>query len=240
MSPGPLATVAVGLLLAGGGSSLRAGSYQVQPVRIELSANSPSLTVQVRNLGEEATTIQTQVSSWRADGTEEILSATDELLLNPPIFTLEPGKVQLMRVGLRRPLISPVEGTYRLILEEVPPAPKPGFMGVTTLLKLSVPVFVAPAVPAPQLVWGMRRISDTETQLWVENRGNAHVQIRSLDVSRAGVNELEYRQERMAYVLPQGRKEWVIPGGVFAQAGMSVLARTDIGEIRVRIPPDSR
>ena len=218
---------------------MRAGSFQVQPVRIELSAARPTVTVQVRNLAADPATIQAQAVAWRADGVEEILTENDELLLNPPIFTVGPGQTQLMRVGLRRPISTTVEGAYRLILEEVPPPPKPGFMGVTTLLKLSVPVFLLPTVPAPNLVWGMRPISPTETQLWVQNNGNAHVQIRSLDISRADRGELEFHHERMAYVLPQGRKEWVIPGGAFATFGLKVRAQTDIGDLSATIAPGS-
>src|SRR5690242_12258323 len=108
------------LALAGGCSMLWAGSYTVMPIRIELSARRLQTTVEVANRGDEATTIQAHIVSWSAAGVEELLSDNDDILLNPPIFTLAPGRQQFVRLGLRRPKPSEVEITYRLILEEVP------------------------------------------------------------------------------------------------------------------------
>jgi fimbrial chaperone protein len=239
MAKHQLTVFAGALLLAGGCSSARAGTFQVQPVRIELSSSRLSTTVQVRNLSPEGTTIQAQVVAWTADGVEEILKESNDVLLNPPIFTVAPGQAQFMRVGLRRAKPAESEVTYRLILEEVPPPVRKNFAGVNTLLKISVPIFVLPAVSEPDLVWGVRRVSSGQTQLWVENRGNAHVQIRRLEIHRNGRAEPEFRHENMSYVLPAGRKEWLIPGAVLPASGLSVRAQTDIGDLSATLGADS-
>jgi fimbrial chaperone protein len=79
-------------MLTGGFSMLQAGSYMVKPVRIELSARQLRTTIQIQNLGNEATTIQARVVAWNAKGLEEVLSENDEILLNPPIFTIAAGR----------------------------------------------------------------------------------------------------------------------------------------------------
>jgi fimbrial chaperone protein len=238
MSRGCLATQ-LGLLLLAGGPSLQAGSYTVKPVRIELSARQLRTTIQILNLGEEPATIQAHVVAWNANGAEEILSDNDEILLNPPIFNVAAGHPQFLRLGLRHPQPDTREGTYRLILEEVPRAPKLGFNGIITLLKISVPIFVNPRVPLPQLLWMVQRTSDQELLLSVQNRGNAHVQIRKLAVTAREASEPGFVQGTATYVLQNARKEWVIHNGRLAAAGrLLVEAQTDNGEIREDVVPD--
>jgi fimbrial chaperone protein len=218
---------------------MQAGSYTVKPVRIELSARLLRTTVQIQNLGDEPTTIQAHIVAWNANGAEEVLSANDEILLNPPIFTVAAGHAQFVRLGLRHPLPDTREGTYRLILEEIPPPPKPGFNGLNTVLKLSVPIFVKPRASSPQLAWTLKRTSDQEVRLSVQNRGNAHVQIRKLAVTAGEESEPGFVQSTATYVLQNARKEWVIHNGQLAGAGKLLLqAQTDSGDIREDLVPD--
>jgi fimbrial chaperone protein len=238
MSRGSSAAHLAVLLLAGG-LSMQAGSYTVKPVRIELSVRQLRTTIQIQNLGDEPTTIQAHVVAWNANGAEEVLSDNDEILLNPPIFTVAAGHTQFLRLGLRHPQPDTREGTYRLILEEVPPPPKPGFNGLNTVLKISVPIFVKPRVSSPQLAWTLQRMSDQEVRLSVQNRGNAHVQIRKLAVTAGEASEPGFVQGTVTYVLQNARKEWVIRNGQLAGAGKLLLqAQTDNGEIREDLVPD--
>jgi fimbrial chaperone protein len=228
-----------GLLLLAGGLSLQAGSYTVKPVRIELSARQLRTTIQIQNLADEPTTVQAHVVGWNANGAEEVLSDNDEILLNPPIFTVAAGHTQFLRLGLRHPQPDSREGTYRLILEEVPPPPSVKFSGVRTLLKISVPIFIKPRVSAPQLAWTLQRTSDQEVRLSVQNRGNAHVQIRKLAVTSGEASEPGFVQGSTTYVLQNARKEWVIRSGQLAVATKLFLqAQTDNGEIREDLFPD--
>jgi fimbrial chaperone protein len=227
------------VLLLVSGFSMQAGSYSVKPVRIELSARQLRTTVQIQNLGDEPTKVQAHVVAWNANGAEEILSDNDEILLNPPIFTVAAGHPQFLRLGLRHAPPDTREGTYRLILEEIPPPPKSGFNGVSTVLKISVPIFVKPRVPSPQLAWAVQRTSDQEVRLSVQNRGNAHVQIRNLAVTAGEASEPGFEQGTVTYVLQNARKEWVIRNGQLGGAGkILVHAQTDNGEIREELVPD--
>ena len=227
------------VLLLAGGLSMQAGSYTVKPVRIELSARQLRTTIQIQNLADEPTTIQAHIVAWNANGAEEVLTDNDEILLNPPIFTIPAGHPQFVRLGLRHAPPDTREGTYRLILEEVPPPPKPGFNGITTLLKISVPIFVKPRVSSPQLAWTLQRTSDQEVKLSVQNRGNAHVQIRKLAVTAGEASEPGFVQGTATYVLQNARKEWVIHNEQLAGAGKLLLqAQTDNGDIREDLVPE--
>jgi fimbrial chaperone protein len=226
------------VLLLVGGLSMQAGSYTVQPVRIDLSARVLRTTIQIQNRANDPTTIQAHVVAWNAYGAEETLTDSDDVLLNPPIFTIAAGHAQFVRLGLRRPPADAKELTYRLILEEVPPPPKPGFNGLTTLLKITVPIFVKPRVSTPQLAWTLLRISDQEVKLSVQNSGTAHVQIRRLAVMAGENSEPGFQQSVVTYVLQSAHKEWIIRNAQLAAAGKLVVeAQTDNGEIREDLVP---
>ncbi len=228
----------MGLLLLAGGLSIDAGSYMVKPVRIELSTRQLRSTLQIQNVGDEPVTVQAHIVAWNAKGAEEILSDNDDILLNPPIFTVQVGHRQYLRLGLRHAPKGITEGTYRLILEQVPGPPKPGFMGISTLLKISVPIFVKPRTPAPQLAWTLQRTSDGGMRLAVENRGNAHVQIQKFAITPAGPDAVSFAQNTITYVLPNARKEWLIQNGTLPAAGeLLLIGKTDNGDLHENLFP---
>jgi fimbrial chaperone protein len=228
----------LGLLLLTGGLSIQAGSYMVKPVRIELSARQLRSTMQIQNVGDDPITIQAHIVAWNAKGAEEILSDNDDILLNPPIFTVPVGHTQYLRLGLRHSPKGAMEETYRLILEQVPGPPKPGFMGINTLLKISVPIFVKPRVPAPQLAWTLERVSGGDLRLSVENHGNAHVQIRKFAVTVGGAETASFAEDAATYVLPNARKEWLIHNQTLAAAGqLLLLGETDNGDLHENLVP---
>lgn len=213
-----------------------AASYSVQPTRIELSPRQTNLTVRITNVSDEPTTIQARIVAWTAKGTEEVQVDSEDLLLNPPIFTVLPGKVQFMRVGLRKPQFGPEEVSYRLILDEVPPPPKPDFQGVRTLLRLSVPIFVSQPGTQAALQWSAQRVDDSTIKLTAVNRGKAHVQIKNLSVTVAGRPEPDVVKPASDYVLRTGSKEWLLHNEHFQGATQfSLDAKTDAKDLHESI-----
>lgn len=144
----------IGLLAA---STLLAGSFRVSPVRIDLSAHKPHTTVQVTNIGADRVTLQVDAYSWHFAEGEDRLVDSDDILVNPPVFTLEPGASQVLRLGLREYTPANAETPYRVILEEVPPPQRSGVNGIVTLLRVSIPLFVQSSQRGTSdLVWSCR------------------------------------------------------------------------------------
>jgi fimbrial chaperone protein len=113
------------------------------------------------------------------------------VLANPPIFTVPPGGSQLIRAGLRRPPDARRELTYRIFLQELPPPPNPDFSGAKMLMRVSLPVFVVPALAAePVLRWKAAHTSDGALKISLTNIGNAHVQISNFSLSLPGSRPL--------------------------------------------------
>lgn len=196
-------TLACTLIL---GVHARAADFSVNPVRVEFTPNHSNTVVRVVNFGGEAVTVQAQVMTW-TDRTEEM--PTDDVLLNPPIFTIGPKQSQFVRIGLRRPNLDGAEHLYRLVLEEVPPPPQPGFTGLRTLLRLRLPVFVQPTkVSVSGLSWEATVGPDGRLRIIATNPGNVHVQVRGLEL-RADADTV-VRIDQLNYVLPNEKFEWMV------------------------------
>jgi fimbrial chaperone protein len=80
-----------------------AGSLEVNPVRITLSATQAVAAVTVRNSGSEPTVVQLETTRWTQHDGTDALAPTTEVLATPPILTIQPGTARIIRVGLRRP-----------------------------------------------------------------------------------------------------------------------------------------
>lgn len=225
-------TMLVALVVAVAWLPAAAGSLSVNPVRIELTANHPTTTVQITNQAAEPVLVQVHAVEWRLDANDEVELPTDDLILNPPIFTIAPGARQFLRLGPRHMPKSDREITYRLIVEEVP-TQATQVAGLRTLLRISLPIFILPATSvAPQVVWAAARMPGGGLLVTAVNHGNRHVQIRELLVSTQEVAEPQVVIRRAYYLLPNERRNWEVHDRKLNSLGsVRVVAITDAGEM---------
>lgn len=213
-----------------------AGSIAVNPIRVALSASKTTGALVVRNSGAEPSVVQMEIVSWSQHEGKDVLVPTKELLATPPIFTVPPGGSQTVRIGLRQGADPRREVSYRVIMQEVPPPPSPEFRGLRVALRLSVPVFVTPAIAAaPALQWQANRNSQGDLQLAALNAGNAHVQVLRFKLSDGGSELRPIAQPEAAYILPDQQRGWTLrfkpaPAPAVGSA-LRVVAQTDAGDI---------
>ncbi len=183
---------------------LSAAAFKIFPVRMTLSADEPVQTMTVTNDSDEPTRVQLRVYAWRQDAEgRDIFEDTRDVLANPALFELAPRGEQIARFGLRTQA-GASEKSYRLFLEEVP-TDRPSLPGeVRTLLRVSVPIFVAPPDPAARLNWRAVPSGAGQVGLVVRNDGNAHIQLNRLTVKRAG--RAAASEDVSVYVLPGATK----------------------------------
>jgi fimbrial chaperone protein len=215
-----------------------AGSIAVNPVRVTLSATQTTGALVVRNSGAEPSVVQLQIVSWSQQDGKDVYVPTKDLLGTPPIFTVPPGGSQTVRVGLRQRTDTQSEGSYRLIMQEVPPPPKPEFRGLQVALRLSVPIFVAPAVkPSATLAWHANLTSQGDLKIAAANTGNMHVQVLRFKLASSGAELSTTTPAEAAYVLPGQRREWSMRFTSVPAAGSTVRveAQTDAGDMQADI-----
>lgn len=155
-------------------------SLEINPVRLTLSGAQPVAALTVRNAGAQPASLHLQLMAWTQADAADHYAATRELLATPPIFTLAPGAVQTVRVGLRRAVDPERELAYRLYLQEIPDAGAANGTGVRIALRIGVPVFVPPQAPAsPRLRWRAQRDGGA-IMLHAQNTGKSHARILEL------------------------------------------------------------
>ena len=224
-------------------TGVRAGSFQVNPIRVDLSAQSTSAAITVRNDGGEPVVVQASMLAWSQAGGNDVYTPTTEALVTPPIATIAPGREQIIRVGLRRAPDAARELTYRLFLQEVPAPPQPGFNGLQVALRIGVPVFVAPLVADPKpLRWSAVLAGETTLKLAASNDGNVHHRIGDFDVRVAGDAAAPLAgASTVSYVLAGQTREWTLAAPfdrVRFASELALKAFTDAGEIEAAIRLD--
>lgn len=184
---GLLVVLAAGLLF---GSIARAADISIMPVGISLAAGRDRAAVNVTNQGQEGVVMQVEAVTWSQVDGEDRYAPSRDLLVNPPLFSLAPGRSQVLRVGLRRPPGGEREQAYRLLLREVPPpgrvaAPEGGQGNVRVLLQIRIPVYVEPAKVVRAQEWRGRRGEDGKVALTMTNTGTVHTVVTALNLRAA-------------------------------------------------------
>jgi len=169
------------IVLAGIAAGAQAGALTVTPVTVTLDGQTRSVALTVSNEGDQARVIQTELVRWTQKAGADQYTPSHDILVNPPLATLQPGQTQVVRIGLGRKADNTQELTYRLYLTEVPP-PGEHVKGLRVVLRLSVPIYVSPqAKPSASLEWQAAR-APKGLLLTLLNEGNRHVRVDSFSV----------------------------------------------------------
>lgn len=157
---------------------------EISPVLLEMSEQQNKQVVRVGNSSETAKSFQVDVVAWsQSDEEREIYTPTDELLAVPPLFTLQPGEQQVVRIGLMREPDADQELSYRVFFTELEPPQleKKTTSGISIRLRFGVPVFVAPLAPASASIeFVALRTIDNNTFMELRNTGNVRVKVNEV------------------------------------------------------------
>lgn len=219
------------------GDHALAGSFQVNPVRLDLSSKSTTAALTVKNTGTEPVVVQVSIEAWTQQDGKDVYNPTREVLVTPTVVTIPPSADRIIRVGLRRAADAKLELSYRLFLQEVPPPPKPGFQGLVVALRVGLPVFVQPAQAqaAPSIAWSAVRLPDNKVEVTAANEGNAHLQLSEFSLSGASGDALG-SHTGLTYVLPEQRRSWVVPlSAPLSASRLQLKAVTDAGNLEADV-----
>jgi fimbrial chaperone protein len=220
--------------IAGAAPAL-ASSFNISPIRVELASGRRTEALTLRNADEAPVVVQVHVVAWsQRDGVDQF-DATHEMLVTPPVLQLPGNGEQIVRVALRGQPDRSQELAYRVVFEEVPQAAPAGFTGLRVALRLSVPIFIAPAVGKAHadLSWELHALPDGQLEVAATNHGSAHSQVTDFEVQSSGA---PLRGMTGKYVLPGSRVSWVLKGEPGAgQATYSIHGHSDQGEFSAEV-----
>ena len=200
---------AICLMVIGHASAALAGGLSISPLRALLSPDVRIAEFNVVSSEPAPTLMQVRLFAWTQVNGVDQLTPSDNLVVGPPIFTLRPEKTQLIRVGLRNLGTLTREAAYRIVIAEVPTAPRPG---LNFAFRLSMPIFVSPAMPTgPKALWSADQIDASHLRITLTNVGDQHLRIETLRIANARGAAPFYTSTQAIYVLSGQPRSWVIP-----------------------------
>jgi fimbrial chaperone protein len=154
-----------------------AAEFAILPLRVALDRTDKAAEVVVRNDDKTPLRMQVQAMGWRqdADGKDQYEPA-EGLIYFPRTLEIPSGESRIVRVGIRAAPVTQEE-TYRLFIEQLPTAdqaPAPAGATLRVLLRVGVPVFVAPAQADRKAEVARLDMKAGQVRWTVANAGNVH------------------------------------------------------------------
>jgi fimbrial chaperone protein len=235
------AAKAVAAILVLAASSLTAGAQalSVLPVNVFLSPGQKATSLTITNQGTTETAIQLRAYAWNQKDNDDPLTASDAIVVSPPLVRIAPGTQQVVRLILRE---TPQgrEATYRLLLDQIPPPAEPGV--VHMVLRLSIPIFAQPAGRVfPDMQFHLERDGE-KIDLVAINAGNLHEKIRDIVLVTSDGRKLKAESGKSPYILSGATRRWPIAAQdslPLTSETMQLTAQADAGAIdqQVRFVP---
>ncbi|MCJ9430622.1 fimbrial biogenesis chaperone [Kordiimonas marina] len=217
-----------------------AATLEVSPIRIVLTKGTPVAVVHVHNQGRAKAVVQLRTLSWDQKNGEDVYGDGNSLIACPPVFSLEPGQDQVVRIGLvEQPESWNIERAFRLFVQEVPPPPEGGGRQVQLTIRISVPVFLQPMKPhRPDLTWKLDDRGKDGMWMTVQNNGNMHALLTGV---RLHTNEaLIFEAAMHKYVLPGSTMSWrldeIKPMLQAVPSRVAMTVATDQGSYQETLP----
>jgi fimbrial chaperone protein len=197
-----LAGLCLSLCLA---TTARAASFTVNPVQVFLTAGSRSALVTIRNETDQPLRFQLSVVNWnQAPDGQMQTSPTQDVVIFPPLLTLQAKEERKIRVGVTVPPGS-AEKTYRMFVEELP-TEQDTSNGVRMLTKMGIPIFLAPTKATGSAALKELAVKNGHFGFRLENGGTVHIMpqsVRVVGLDAAGLTAFEQKPNAW-YILAGG------------------------------------
>ncbi len=173
----------VAVVLLCPGARALAGSFNVKPVRIFLDGSHRTGALYIRNESANALSLQLNAVEWTQDReAKDRDRPTDELVFFPRLFTIEKGKKRMIRVGLVKPEAGRRERTFRIYIRELPISSEGKNTQVRVLLRVGVPVFLAPVEERVGGVIEGLKVEECRVVFAVKNTGTVNLRLQKVSV----------------------------------------------------------
>lgn len=224
-------------------STSNAADIAILPVGLSLTSGNAKGAITISNRGKENIVLQVETVSWTQTDGQDIYTPTQDLLVNPPLFTIQPGRSQVLRVGLRQPQTNKQEVAYRINLREVPAA-TPTITNqaadgnnqgnILVLLQVRLPVYIAPTSPVQQHQWQAQRNANGTIAIKLSNTGNTHTLVSEINLRAAdsGVGTPPLATAKAGNVMfPEQSYSWELKPQTKLQGQRFILeVKTDRGQ----------
>lgn len=208
-----------------------AASLTVAPILIEAPGTGVA-TVTLRNRENRPLNAQVRVFRWTQDAGEDRLEPTEDVVVSPPVVTIEPGGDYTVRVQRATSGDVAAEEAYRVVVDELPNPNRQRNGTIAVVLRYLIPAFfLSPDASQPHVAWSVQT-RDGRAMLVATNNGDKRLQLADLKV-KGGGRTVMVGKGLAGYVLGHSTRAWPLPASA-AHAG-SVSAISDHGPINAPV-----
>jgi fimbrial chaperone protein len=173
-----------GLMLMLAAAAAAASGFGLSPIGMTVHGKDISGSVTASNVGNGAVVLQATVLAWHQEDGRDRTAPTESVNVMPPLFKLEPGGTQLIRIIPRPGSRGNTQQAYRLVVREVPTSEPSIRVGANFVFAMDVPVYVDP--PGTALVPARPRVTLRGTAVVFANDGDRYFRITDVRFSAEG------------------------------------------------------
>ena len=177
----------------------------ILPVNVFLAPGQRAASLTLTNNGEKPTSMQVRAYDWSQKNDEDQLVDSRVIVESPPLFTIPPKGTQVVRLILRQAPVGS-EATYRIVLDQIPGPGEPGV--VQMVLRLSIPVFAAPAAKVAAQNRFHLECSGEKLFLVGVNTGQSHETLHDIVVTASDGRKFGLKTKVSPYLLAGATRRW--------------------------------
>jgi fimbrial chaperone protein len=182
-----------------------AGSIEVTPTSVNLSAKLTSGMLALTNRGKEAVRFHVAAFEWTETPTGEmVLKPTKDLMFFPAMMALNPQEARNLRVGTT---VKPgaTEKAYRLFIQELPALARTNDQAsnaVQMLTRVGVPVFIEGTSGKPVPALSSLTLQGQRLSFQAKNSGGKHCRAEKITVrAKDGSGKVIHSDDLYAWYL---------------------------------------
>lgn len=210
-----------------------ASSFNVTPLRIELDSKTNFETFQIRNDSNDRLAVQARGFAWDQTDGEDRYAPTADFAISPSIVEIDPGQIQYFRLIRGQMPAKAAEGSYRLIIDQLPDDRMRQGGASSTRLRVSIPVFANRNLASPAVLgWTVMGKS-----IGVANSGGRSVKLGKLGISTPDGRTYDLSVKGPRYILSGASASFAAPANLMCvPAGSFVTGTIDNAPLREPIP----
>jgi fimbrial chaperone protein len=172
--------------------------------------------------------------SWTQVDDQDVQVETNDIVITPPIVSIQPKSAQVFRAALFKASAHLAEQSYRIVLDDISEdVAEKSANGLSFRFSHNLPLFYAPLISVDSVVWSVCESHVAGKSCFLmENKGNRHVKIIKFSALSATKEELSSVSKT---VLAGSSNKWFYSTIQGTEHTISIKLITDKGPLTLSV-----